>query len=130
MSLGRESVMPVVISDQTLEEAGLDERDALIEFACRLFDAGKLTLWSGARLAKLSRVEFEAELLARRIPIHRPPRAPPQTDSGPPRPSGELSVAITGSFVRETTPKRGGRAPPGPPSPPGSAGASPSRATI
>jgi predicted HTH domain antitoxin len=67
-----EVLMPLVISDGALQEAGLKERDALIEFACRLFDSGKLTLWSAAKLAGLSRVAFEDELLARRIPILRP----------------------------------------------------------
>lgn len=64
--------MPLVIPDEVLQEAGLGERDALIEFACRLFDAGKLSLWGAARLAGLSRVAFEEELLARRIPLVRP----------------------------------------------------------
>jgi predicted HTH domain antitoxin len=64
--------MPLVIPDDALREAGLSERDALIEFACRLFDAGKLRLWGAARLAGLSRVAFEGELLARRIPLSRP----------------------------------------------------------
>lgn len=72
--------MPIMISDQALKEAGLDEREALVEFACRLFDAGKLTLWSGARLAKLSRVAFEQELLARRIAIYRPSMADLRVD--------------------------------------------------
>lgn len=64
--------MPVVISDEALREVGLGERKALVEIACRLFDTGKLTLWSGAKLAALSRVEFERELGRRRIPIYRP----------------------------------------------------------
>jgi predicted HTH domain antitoxin len=64
--------MPLVIPDDVLREAGLNERDALIEVACRLFDAGKLTLWSAARLAGLSRVAFEDELLARGISWLRP----------------------------------------------------------
>jgi predicted HTH domain antitoxin len=64
--------MPLVIPDEVLQEAGLGERDALIEFACRLFDAGKLSLGGAARLAGRSRVAFEEELLARRIPLARP----------------------------------------------------------
>ncbi len=64
--------MPLVIPDDVLQEAGLGERDALIEFAGRLFDAGKLSLWGTARLAGLSRVAFEEELLTRRIPLVRP----------------------------------------------------------
>jgi predicted HTH domain antitoxin len=64
--------MPLIISDETLREAGLSEREALTEFACRVFDAGKLTLWAAARLAGLSRVAFEQELRARGIAVHRP----------------------------------------------------------
>lgn len=64
--------MPVIIPDETLHEAGLSERDAVIEFACRLFDAGKPALWPAARLAGLSRSELEQELRARRIAIYRP----------------------------------------------------------
>ena len=36
--------MPVVISDETLRAAGLSEREAAVEIACHLFDAGKLCL--------------------------------------------------------------------------------------
>ncbi len=38
--------MPLVIPDDALREAGLSEREALIEFACHLFEAGKLHLWA------------------------------------------------------------------------------------
>ncbi len=64
--------MPVVISDETLQQAGLTEREAIIEFACRLFDIGKLHLWPAAKMAGMSRVEFEQELMSRKIPIYRP----------------------------------------------------------
>ncbi len=64
--------MPLVVPDDALREAGLSENDALIEFACRLFEAGKLSLWGAARLAGRSRVEFEGDLLARQIPWLRP----------------------------------------------------------
>jgi len=64
--------MPVVISDETLREAGLTERDALVEIACRLFDAGKLALWPAAKLAVLSRVAFEQALRERQIAVYRP----------------------------------------------------------
>jgi predicted HTH domain antitoxin len=64
--------MPLVISDEVLQEAGLDEREALVEFACRLFDAGKLALWPAARLAGLERIDMEHELMKRGIPIYRP----------------------------------------------------------
>jgi len=64
--------MPLTISDQTLQQLGLNPRDALVEFACRLFDAGRLDLWPAAQLAGLSRVEFENELRSRDIAIYRP----------------------------------------------------------
>jgi predicted HTH domain antitoxin len=62
----------LIIPDDVLKEAGLSEGEALVEFACRLFDAGKLTLWSAARLAGLDRAAMEDALLARGIPIYRP----------------------------------------------------------
>ena len=64
--------MPVVISDETLQQAGMTEREAVVEIACRLFDAGKLALWPAAKMAGLSRVEFESELMKREIPVYRP----------------------------------------------------------
>jgi len=62
----------LAIPDDVLREAGLSEREALIEFASRLFDAGKLSLWSAARVAGLDRPSMEDALLKRRIPIYRP----------------------------------------------------------
>lgn len=64
--------MVLNLRDDILKQAGLTEREAVIEFACRLFDAGKLDLWPAAQLAGLSRVEMEEELFARKIPIYRP----------------------------------------------------------
>jgi predicted HTH domain antitoxin len=64
--------MPLTIPDALLQEAGLSEREALVEFACRLFDGGKLTLWSAARWAGLTRTAIEEELRRRRIPVYRP----------------------------------------------------------
>jgi predicted HTH domain antitoxin len=63
--------MPVVISDEVLKEARLTQAEALIEIACRLFDAGKLDSPAAARLAGLSRTEFEAQLIARDLPLVR-----------------------------------------------------------
>ena len=51
--------MPLVIPDELLLEAGLDEREALVEIACRLFESGKLTLWSAVKFAGMSRTELE-----------------------------------------------------------------------
>jgi predicted HTH domain antitoxin len=64
--------MPLMISDETLQEAGLSAQNALIEFACRLFDAGRLSLPKATRLAGLSRDQFLAALADRHIPAYRP----------------------------------------------------------
>jgi predicted HTH domain antitoxin len=64
--------MVLNIPDQVLREAGLTEEDALIEFACRLYQGERLSLWQAASLARLSRAEFEDELLARAIPVYHP----------------------------------------------------------
>jgi predicted HTH domain antitoxin len=63
--------MPVTISDQLLAEAGLSEQDAKVEIACRLYDAGKLTMPQATRLAEMSRVELEGALLQRGLPLLR-----------------------------------------------------------
>lgn len=62
--------MTLNLPDDILKQAGLSERDALIEFACRLFQAGKLPLWPAAQLAGLSRTEMEGELIERGIPVY------------------------------------------------------------
>ena len=62
----------LMIPEEVLKEAGLSENEALVEFACRLFDAGKLTLWSAAKLARLDRNGIEDALLNRGLPIYRP----------------------------------------------------------
>ena len=64
--------MPVTIEDELLAEAGLSEREARAEIACRLFEAGKLTLPAATRWSGLSRSEFEGEALRRHIPLYRP----------------------------------------------------------
>jgi predicted HTH domain antitoxin len=62
----------ITIPDAVLKEAGLDPQEALVEFACRLFDAGRLSLPSAGKLAGLDRVHMEEALLQRKIPIYRP----------------------------------------------------------
>jgi predicted HTH domain antitoxin len=62
----------LTIPDRLLAEAGFSERDALIEIACRLYDAGKLTMPAATRWAGLGRTQFEEELLHREIAITRP----------------------------------------------------------
>lgn len=66
--------MPLTIPDDLLAEAGLNERDARIEIACRLYDAGKLSMPAATRWAGLTRTQFEEELLRRQLPICRPTR--------------------------------------------------------
>lgn len=63
--------MAVTISDNLLAEAGLSEGEALLEIACRLYDAGKLTMPQATRWAKVSRTEFESALLERHLPLMR-----------------------------------------------------------
>ena len=63
--------MPLVIPDDALRAAGMDEKEVKIEIACRLFDAGKLAIGHAARLAEMGEAELEAELEARGIPRYR-----------------------------------------------------------
>ena len=63
--------MPVVISDSALVAAGLDEKTALIEIACWLFDADKISLPAAGRMAGMERMEFEEELNRRGIAAYR-----------------------------------------------------------
>lgn len=63
--------MPLVISDETLFAAGMNEREAKVEIACRWFDAGLLAIGHAARMAELSENEFEGELERRGIPRYR-----------------------------------------------------------
>jgi len=64
--------MPLTIPDQLLNESGLSEREARIEIACWFYDANKLTMPTATRWTGLGRVEFEGELLERKIAISRP----------------------------------------------------------
>jgi predicted HTH domain antitoxin len=66
-----DNAMPLTIPDETLRAAGMSEREAKVEIACRWFDAGKLSLGHAAGLAELSESEFEAELELRGIPRYR-----------------------------------------------------------
>ena len=63
--------MPLVIPDETLRAAGIDERGAQIEIACRWFDEGKLSFGHAARLAGLGDTDFERQLESRGIPRYR-----------------------------------------------------------
>jgi predicted HTH domain antitoxin len=63
--------MPVTIPDELLREAGLTEQEAQMEIACRLYDAGTLTMPQATHWAGVSRVELEAALIERRLPLIR-----------------------------------------------------------
>lgn len=64
--------MPLLISDEQLNAIKMDERNALIEIACRLFDADRLSLPAAAKFAGLNRAAMEGELRRRHIAIYRP----------------------------------------------------------
>jgi predicted HTH domain antitoxin len=64
--------MPLVISDEWLADAGLDEQSARVEIACRLFDAGRLSLHAAGELAKLDRPAMESALIQRGLAVYRP----------------------------------------------------------
>jgi len=63
--------MPLTLPDELLSEAGLSEADAKLEIACRLYDAGKLSMPQATRWAGITRVEFESALLERNLPLIR-----------------------------------------------------------
>lgn len=63
--------MPLIIPDETLRAARMSEQEAKVEIACRLFDAGKLTIGHASRLAGLGAIEFESQLEQRGIPRYR-----------------------------------------------------------
>jgi predicted HTH domain antitoxin len=62
--------MPLTIPDELLAQAHLTEQEARVEIACRLFEAGKLSLPMAGRFANLGRTEIEEELFKRHIPAY------------------------------------------------------------
>lgn len=62
--------MTLELPDDVFRRAGLSENEARIEIACRLFQAGKLTLGEAVRLAGVPRTEFEDECLKRKIAVY------------------------------------------------------------
>lgn len=61
----------LTIPEDILLEAGLDERGALVEFACRLFHAEKISLQSAMRLTGLNRTGIDDALLQRGLAVPR-----------------------------------------------------------
>jgi len=61
--------MNLTIPDELMAQANMSHSDVLIELACRLFQTQRLTLCSAAKLAGLTRGQFENVLLDRHIPL-------------------------------------------------------------
>lgn len=61
------------ISDTVMKQAGLrDAREALIEFACRLFDAERITFQAAQEMAGLTDTELLQEMEHRGIRVYSP----------------------------------------------------------
>lgn len=60
--------MPLIISDNVLDELRAKAPETLIELACRLYTADDISKPRATRLAGLERVDFEAELTKRGLP--------------------------------------------------------------
>lgn len=63
--------MPLIIPDDVLQAAGLSERDALVDYLCRLYDAQRIGKGLAARVLGITRLEFEEELIKRGLPVLR-----------------------------------------------------------
>lgn len=50
---------------------GVKGHDVVVEVACRLYDAQQLTKTEACRMCGLARVEFDAALMARGLPVIR-----------------------------------------------------------
>lgn len=63
--------MPLTITDEMLSAAGPSEHEARLEIACRLYDAGRLTMFEATCWAGVTRTELETALLERNLPLIR-----------------------------------------------------------
>jgi predicted HTH domain antitoxin len=63
--------MPLVLPDEALAALGMNEPEARVEIACRLFDAGKIAFGHAAALAGLTETEFDDALVHRGLPRYR-----------------------------------------------------------
>ena len=63
--------MTITIPDNLADKAKVTEREALIELACRLFDAERISKFEATSLTGLSRIEFEEQLVDRKLPRMR-----------------------------------------------------------
>ena len=64
--------MPLTIPDEWLSEAGISPHDARVEFACRLYDGGRLSFRQAIRWSGLSRTGFEAAIIERGLALYHP----------------------------------------------------------
>jgi predicted HTH domain antitoxin len=64
--------MPLTIPDEWLSDAGITPDDARMEFACRLYDGGRLSFGQAICWSGVTRTDFEAAMLARGLPLYRP----------------------------------------------------------
>lgn len=77
------------IPNNVLQQAGIAEREAVVELACRLFETGRLSIFFAAQLAGLAQPDFEDMLRERNIPMYRYTEDDLQNDLRTLRQSGE-----------------------------------------
>ena len=63
--------MPLTITDEQLQAMRMDEREARVEIACRLFEAGRMSFGHAAKLAQVSEEQMHDEIEHRGIPRYR-----------------------------------------------------------
>jgi predicted HTH domain antitoxin len=62
--------MALVVTDEQLREVRVDEAEARLAMALRLFEDDRVTLGQAAILAGLPQLKFQRELALRRISLH------------------------------------------------------------
>lgn len=62
--------MAIIITSDTLVNAGLSEQDFLIDLACYMYEKKRLSMGKAREIAGLNLMEFQAELAAREIDLH------------------------------------------------------------
>jgi predicted HTH domain antitoxin len=63
-------MLGLMIPDHIIEQSNMTPSELLLEFAVFLYQREKLTLAQAARLSKLSRIDFQKALAARKIPLN------------------------------------------------------------
>ncbi|MEQ1746279.1 MAG: UPF0175 family protein [Saprospiraceae bacterium] len=62
--------MKVEIADDLIKKSGMTVEEIMLRLAIMLFQEEKLTLGQAADFAGLHQIQFQHELLKRKIPIH------------------------------------------------------------